>query len=119
MLDFSFAELALIVVVAVVFIGPKELPVVVKAVAKALRALRSLTGEVRQAFDELSRESGLKETAEAFDSEVKMIRGDDGKMYEAYSIPPPVGGRLGGGRSMEQPDQVSPHPNPPPTGEGI
>jgi len=87
MFDFSFAELALIVVVAVIFIGPKELPVVVRAAAKAMRAMRSLAGEIRQAFDELGRESGLKDTAEEFKHEVQMIRGDDGKMYEAYEMP--------------------------------
>src|SRR5579864_5104433 len=84
--DFSFAELALIVIVAVVFIGPKELPVVVRVVAKGLRAMRNLVGELRQAFDELTRESGLKETADAFESEVRMIKGDDGKLYESYDI---------------------------------
>ena len=34
------------------------------------------------------------------------------------NTPPPVGGRLGGGRSLEEPSQESPHPNPPPNGEG-
>ncbi len=87
MLDFSFAELALIAVVAVIFIGPKELPVVVKAVSKTLRAMRSLAGEVRQAFDDVSRESGLKDAADAFDTEVRMIKGDDGQMYESYHVP--------------------------------
>src|SRR5208282_4037413 len=86
MFDFSFAEIALIVIVAVVFIGPKELPVVIKAVAKALRAIRSLANEIRQAFEELGRESGLNETAEEFKHEITMIRGDDGKMYEAYDV---------------------------------
>ena len=84
MFDFSFAELALIVIVAVVFIGPKELPTVVRAVAKGMRALRSLTKDIRGSFDELARESGLKEASEALDHEMHLIRGDDGKMYEAY-----------------------------------
>jgi epoxyqueuosine reductase len=34
------------------------------------------------------------------------------------SIPPPAGGRLGGGQSCAT-EQVSPHPNPPPAGEGV
>jgi len=34
-------------------------------------------------------------------------------------IPSPIGGRLGGGRNKVKPSQVSPHPNPPPNGEGI
>jgi len=88
MFDFSFAEIALIVVVTVVFIGPKELPVVVMAIAKALKSLRSLAGEIRKAMDELAEESGIKEAAGDIEREVKMIKGDDGKMYESYGGPP-------------------------------
>ena len=33
--------------------------------------------------------------------------------------PPPIGGRSGGGLSLTEPSPKSPHPNPPPTGEGI
>ena len=86
MLDFSFAELALIVIVAVVFIGPKELPVVVRAVAKAMRVMRGLAKEVRAGFDELADETGLKETHDEIKKEVHMIKGDDGKFYEAYDM---------------------------------
>ena len=87
MFDFSFAELALIAIVAVIFIGPKELPVVVRACAKALRAVRGLGREVSQMFDDLSKESGLKDAAESFERDIKMIKGDDGKWYEAYEAP--------------------------------
>ncbi len=82
MFDLSLAEVALIVVVAVIFIGPKELPVVIRAVAKALRALRGLYNDIRRAFDELARESGLQD----IENDIKLIRGDDGKMYEAYDV---------------------------------
>lgn len=90
MFDFSFAELALIVVVAVVFIGPKELPVVIRAFAKAMRGMRSLMHEIRMAFDDLSRESGIKDAAEDIDREIRMVKGDDGNFYESYTIPASV-----------------------------
>lgn len=86
MFDLSFAELLLIIVTAVVFIGPKELPAVVRAVAKATRALRSLYNEMRKGFDDLARESGLKETADSINTEMRLIKGDDGKLYESYDI---------------------------------
>ena len=86
MLDFSFGELLLIVVVAVVCIGPKELPVVVRAIAKAFAHLRELTRELRAAFEDLARESGLKETQAEIEREMKMITGDDGKRYPAYDV---------------------------------
>ena len=80
MFDFSFAEIALVVVVAVLFIGPNELPVVI-------RAIRSLGKELRGVFDEIARESGLEEMAKDV-NEITMIKGDDGKMYEAYNMAP-------------------------------
>lgn len=86
MFDFSFAEIALIVIVAVIFIGPEELPVVIKAVAKALRGIRALSHELKQALDDLSRESGLQEVAKEFHQETQMIQGDDGQFYEAYDV---------------------------------
>ncbi len=87
MLDLSLGEIALVVTAAVVFIGPKELPVVVKAVARGMRSLRSLGSELTRAFDDLSRESGLKETTEALEHEMRLIKGDDGKLYESYHLP--------------------------------
>src|SRR5687768_8520613 len=84
MFDLSLAEIMLVVVVAVIFIGPKELPVVIRAIAKAMRSLHSLMQEIRGAFDDLAKESGLKDTAEEISREVQMIKGDDGKFYESY-----------------------------------
>lgn len=86
MLDVSLAEMLLIVVVAVVFIGPKELPAVIRALTKAIRALKNLSREVKKTFDDLAEESGMQ-------AEIKMIQGDDGNWYESYPLsdtPPPV-----------------------------
>lgn len=82
MFDLSLAELLLIVIVAVVFIGPKELPVVLRALAKGLRALKSLANEIRHAFDEVTREAGVDELRR----DITFIRGDDGKLYESYDV---------------------------------
>lgn len=86
MLDFSLAEIAVIAVVSVVFIGPKELPVVLKTIAKGMRAARDLMREVQEAFEELAKESGVKEATDEILSETKLIQGDDGQMYESYDM---------------------------------
>jgi sec-independent protein translocase protein TatB len=86
MFDFSFAELALTVIVAVIFIGPKELPVIIKTISKLVRSFKALTSEIRGVFDDISRESGVDEIAK----EIRMIKGDDGNMYEAYDHPVPA-----------------------------
>lgn len=86
MLDISFAELLLIVVVAVIFIGPKELPVVIRAVARGLAHLRNLAQEIRSAFDDLARESGVKDIKAQLEAETRWIQGDDGTLYESYNV---------------------------------
>lgn len=83
-MDLSLAEILLVVVVTVVFIGPKELPAVVRAIAKAMRGMGSLTREVRKAFDDLAEESGVKEVTESVNADIRLIKGDDGKLYESY-----------------------------------
>lgn len=90
MFDLSFTEIFLVVVAAVIFIGPKEMPAVIRGVAKAMRAMRGLTREIKKTFDELAKESGLKDEMAVFDHEMKMIQGDDGNWYEAYQPKTPM-----------------------------
>ena len=87
MLNLSFSEILLIVVVAVVFIGPKDLPIVVRAVARFIKHIRDFSHEIREAFDELAKEAGVDDIKETLEAEVRMIEGDDGEMYESYHIP--------------------------------
>lgn len=86
MFDLSLGEIMLVVIIAVIFIGPRELPVVIKAIASAMRSMRGLMSELRGAFDELAHESGLKDARDEFEQEMTMIRGDDGDMYEGYDL---------------------------------
>jgi sec-independent protein translocase protein TatB len=86
MFDLSLAEVLLIVVVTVIFIGPKDLPVVVRAIAKAMRQVRSLASEVRQAFEDLGKETGIQDVTDSLNEEMRMIKGDDGQFYEAYDV---------------------------------
>ncbi len=88
MFDFSFAELLLVIVVTVVFIQPKDFPVVIKAIAKAMKTLRGFTHDIKQIFDDISRESGITDVKETLDAEMRLIKGDDGKMYESYQVSP-------------------------------
>lgn len=62
MFDFSMGEIALLVIVALVFIGPKDLPVALRAVSRGIRAIRRLAGEFQQHLDEMVREADLSET---------------------------------------------------------
>lgn len=87
MFDLSLAEILLIVVVSIVFIGPKDLPVVIKAIVKAIATLRGFAGDMKQAFEDISREAGIADVKETLEAEMRLIEGDDGKMYESYNVP--------------------------------
>lgn len=87
MFDLSLAEMALIVAVAVVAIGPKELPAVIRAVGRGIGQLRAMAHELKEAFSGLAEESGLKDAAEDIECEARYIEGDDGKRYRSYDVP--------------------------------
>jgi sec-independent protein translocase protein TatB len=86
MFDISLGEMAVIAVVGIIFIGPKEMPVVVRSVARGMKTVRDLAGEIRRAFDGLAEESGLSEASRDIQREMKLIEGQDGKMHKAYDI---------------------------------
>lgn len=59
MLDLAWSEIALVAVVALVVIGPKDLPEAIKGAAKGIQSLRRKIGEFQQQADELVREAKL------------------------------------------------------------
>ena len=61
MFDLAWSELALIGVVALVVIGPKDLPEAVRGLARGIQKLRRMAGEFQQHADELVKEANLEE----------------------------------------------------------
>ena len=61
MFDIGFSELALIGVVALVFIGPKDLPRVMRVVGQWVGKARAMSRHVRSGFDTMMREAELEE----------------------------------------------------------
>ena len=59
MFDMSWSELLLIAVVALIVIGPKDLPRVVKTFVQFARKARSLAREFQAGVEEMSREAEL------------------------------------------------------------
>ncbi|HRE21437.1 MAG TPA: Sec-independent protein translocase protein TatB [Rhabdaerophilum sp.] len=67
MFDVGWSELVVIGVVALVVIGPKELPGVIRSVGRAVGKLRTMAGEFRAQFDDAMREAELHEVKKTFD----------------------------------------------------
>jgi len=59
MFDFAWSELALIGVVALILIGPKDLPVAIKAVTDMVKKARAMAAEFRTHVDEMVKEANL------------------------------------------------------------
>jgi len=59
MFDLSWSHIAILVVVALLVLGPKELPNAIRTGAQLLRTGRKLAGEFRSGMDELLREAEL------------------------------------------------------------
>lgn len=62
MFDLSWSHIAILLVVALLVLGPKELPNAIRTGASLLRAARKMAGEFRSGVDELVREAELDET---------------------------------------------------------
>lgn len=61
MFDFAFSEIALVGVVALLVIGPKDMPVAIKALTDVIKKARRMAGEFHGHVDEMMREADLHE----------------------------------------------------------
>lgn len=113
MFDFAWTEIALIGVVALVAIGPKDLPVAIKAVAEMVKKARRMAGEFQTHVDEMVREANLSEVRDQFNDLRRMdikgkildaVDGDqtlrntikDNPLKDAFSTATPTDAALAG-----------------------
>ncbi|HKW55395.1 MAG TPA: Sec-independent protein translocase protein TatB, partial [Stellaceae bacterium] len=61
MFDFAWSELAVIAVIALVVIGPKDLPRVMRTVGLWMGKARAIAREFQSSLDQMIRESELEE----------------------------------------------------------
>ena len=83
MFDFGLGstELLLIAIVAIIVVGPKDLPRLLRAVGQVMTKVRSLAREFQSHLDEAAREAGIddvkKEISKATDFTKDLDSGDD------------------------------------------
>ncbi len=78
MLDFSWSELMMVIVVAVLAVGPKQLPEVLHGLGKLFRRLQYMRYAVTRQFDDFMEQADLREirdqtrivTPELFDEDL-------------------------------------------------
>lgn len=83
MFDVAPTELLLVAVIALVVIGPKDLPRVMRVVGQWVARARGVARQFRSGFDEMIRESELREMEQKWREENERI------MREHPAIPPP------------------------------
>ncbi|MEH6757509.1 MAG: Sec-independent protein translocase protein TatB [Parasphingorhabdus sp.] len=94
MFELSISEIAIIVIVAVVVIGPKELPRALATAGRWMAKARGIMGNFRSGFDAMVREAELQEMEKKWASENERIMlehptiSDDEPVMEALGGPP-------------------------------
>ena len=77
MFDFSSGELLLIAVAALVFIKPKDLPAVLRAVGQWTGKIRRMAGEFQDQFREAMREAEMADLKKDIDEAASKVGGLD------------------------------------------
>ncbi len=84
MFGFSWAEIGLIMAVALIAIGPKDLPVAIRTVTGMMKKARGMAAEFQGHVDEMMREANLADVK----SEINKIRKFDFKSAVEKQIDP-------------------------------
>ena len=129
MFDFSWSEIMEIGIVALIAIGPKDMPVAIRAITRVLKKMRRMAGEFQHHVDEMMREADLQDVQSTF----RDLRGmnlkntlnkfvdPDGSVGRAMTDPfaehpvPPAGGAVRDWGAMQE-RYVPPVPGATPAG---
>ena len=60
MLDLGWQELFLISLVAIIVVGPKDLPVLIRSITKWFRTVKSIVWTFQESLEEIARETELQ-----------------------------------------------------------
>jgi len=66
--QFGFLELMLIAVVALIVVGPKDLPKLMRSAGQFVAKARRMAGEFTAAFDQMARETEMDELRQEIDA---------------------------------------------------
>ncbi len=93
MFDIGWSELLALVVIAIVFVGPKDLPRMMRTAGQYVAKVRAMAREFQSSFEDLARESELDELRK----EVSALKGQVAEPMRALQreIDKPV--KIGGG----------------------
>ena len=86
MFDIGLSELALILVVAVLVIGPDQLPTVARKLGGWVRKFKYYSHQISKQFDLMDESGEMSKLREELREHAKYIRDEEGKLYRTYDI---------------------------------
>ncbi|MCX5617336.1 Sec-independent protein translocase protein TatB [Bombella sp. TMW 2.2543] len=116
MFDLSWTEIALLVVVALVCIGPKDLPVAMRTLSKAIKAIRRMGAEFQHHLDEMVKEADLSEARDHL-REIRQFSPRE-QLRKAIDPDRSMEKQMEFGRQEGMPVAPPPPPPPPPPAPG-
>tara|TARA_B100001996_G_C18545809_1_gene548830 strand:+ start:281 stop:625 length:345 start_codon:yes stop_codon:yes gene_type:complete len=75
MLSFGWSEIALVAVIIVIVVGPKEIPNLLKQLGSLSKSLRKISRQFKSSLNELAEEGDLKDVKKSL-SDIKDIKND-------------------------------------------
>ncbi len=107
MLDFNFAEMGVVAIVALLVIGPKDLPKALRVLGYWVGKARGVARQFRSGFDEMVREAELAEMEKKWKAENERIMREHPVLAPAEPAPAtPVVDEDDGPVMVEQPTVV-------------
>ena len=75
MFSFGWSEIALIVIVVIIVVGPKEIPNLLKQIGTFSKSLKKISRDFKNSLNELAEENDLKDVKKSI-SDLKSIKKD-------------------------------------------
>ena len=75
MFSFGWSEIALIVIVVIIIVGPKEIPNLLKQIGTFSKSLKKISRDFKSSLNELAEENDLKDVKKSI-SDLKNIKKD-------------------------------------------
>lgn len=96
MFDFSWSQIMLIGVVALVLIGPKDLPIALRAISNMIKKARSMAAEFHTHVDDMMKSVDLKDVKNQFNdirnfdlrSEIEKVVDPDRSLRDTFNTDP-------------------------------
>jgi sec-independent protein translocase protein TatB len=124
MFDITSSKLLILAIVALIVVGPKDLPILLRTVGKYLGVVRRHAAEFRAQFDEALREAELQDVKKEFEGVQHEMRStlaqgraalDEPIMTARTELDGVIGGRPREVESEQEPPSADPNATPEPS----